>query len=35
MINHPQNNVPQLYNGNVVTNANQKQMPVRLSSVNF
>jgi len=36
MMNHPQNNPPQLYGPNVgATNANQRQMPVRLSSVNF
>jgi hypothetical protein len=35
-MNHPQNNPPQLYgpNGGMI-NANQRQMPVRLSSVNF
>jgi hypothetical protein len=36
MINHPQNNPPQLYGPNMgVSNPNQRQMPVRLSSVNF
>jgi len=35
-MNHPQNNPPQLYgSNNGLTNANQRQMPVRLSSVNF
>lgn len=36
MMNQPQNNPPQLYGANLgVNNANQRQMPVRLSSVNF
>ncbi len=36
-MNHPQNNPPQLYGPNMgnTNNPNQRQMPVRLSSVNF